>query len=494
MPGQAERIPVEPGLVERGAASAPGARPWSLQRRVLVLSVAVTAIAWLVGGTAMYLIERHVSDALFDQRLRDIAGALLTFADHEINELQEAGGDIVHMEGALTLGRRYRYQIWSRRGELLLVSVATERTPFAPFDAVGFSDRDIGGEMMRVVVMPSDDGRKMLEVAEPLSARLAPIDPGMFLLAIPLLLSLALLVGVSAILMRRATRALGESASQVTQRSPGDLRPLEVSHAPQELTPIVTAVNSLFARIQSALATERRFTSDAAHELRTPLAAIKIQAQVALLTHDEPERRRALERLMHSIDGAAHMVDQLLTMSRIDGLMGLSAQAVRMQLDSVAAHVIDEMRPLTARRDQRIIEELAAADIDGLEFGIAVLLRNLLDNAARYGPAGGSIRVRTGTAAGACFVSVEDQGPGIDPAQRQRVFERFYRQPTNADVDGCGIGLSIVQAVVQMHGARIALDRSDLGGLSVSVHFPPAATAAAPNATVAVPSDPVLAS
>jgi len=450
------------------------ARTWSLRRRVLLLTAAVTAMAWLVGGTGMYMVSRHVSESLFDQRLRDIASTLLTFADHEVNEVRAGGAEIVHFEGALTIGARYHYQIWSTEGELLLVSVDTVGIPFVPVTTRGFTNVEIEGEPMRVIVMPSDDGSKVLEVAEPLAARKGNVDPGFGYLLIPLVLSLALLVGVSTWLVRRATFALRESARQVTQRSPDDLRPLAVADTPAELTPIVAAINSLFARIENALATERRFTSAAAHELRTPLAAIKIQAQVALLTRADGDRRLALERLMLSIDGAAHMIDQLLTMSRLDGLIALRAKAVRLQLDAVSSHVIDEVRPLAARRQQSIVEDLAAADIEGLEFGVAVLLRNLIDNAVRYSPAGGTIRVSTGTAQGSCFVRVEDAGPGIPPEQRQRVFERFYRLPSNALVEGCGIGLTIVQTVAELHHARIELDASTLGGLRVSVLFPPA--------------------
>jgi len=469
------------------AAEPAAARPWSLRRRVLLLTAAVTAMAWIVGGTAMFMVSRHVSDSLFDQRLRDIASTVLTFADHEVSEVRAGGAEIVHFEGALTIGARYHYQIWSTDGDLLLVSVNTVGIPFVPLDSRGFSTVQIEGQPMRVIVIASDDGSKLLEVAEPLAARVGGVDPGFGYLVIPLVLSLVLLVGASTWLVNRATRALGESARQVTQRSPDDLRPLAVADPPQELTPIVAAINSLFARIENAIATERRFTSAAAHELRTPLAAIKIQAQVALLTRTDADRRQALERLMLSIDGAAHMIDQLLTMSRLDGLIALRAEAVRLQLDGVSAHVIDEMRPLAARRQQSIIEDLAAADIEGLEFGVAVLLRNLIDNAVRYGPTGGTIRVSTGMESGRCFVRVEDAGPGIAPEQRQRVFERFYRLPTDSMVEGCGIGLSIVQTVCELHHALIELDRSTLGGLRVTVLFPISGDAPATGASAATP-------
>ncbi|HYA66800.1 MAG TPA: ATP-binding protein [Burkholderiaceae bacterium] len=468
-------------------------RPWSLRGRLLLLTVAVTAVAWLVGGAAMFIIGQHVSDSLFDQRLRDIASALLTFADHEISELQESGADVVHIEGAQTLGARYRYQIWSRKGELLLVSVGAPRTPFAPFDEPGFSTRRIDQVPMRVIVLQSGDGTKLLEVGEPLSARLVGLHPDLGLLGIPLLLSLAILMAVSAWLVRRTTRALGESARQVTERSPDDLRPLEVANAPVELTPIVAAVNSLFARIENALASERRFTSAAAHELRTPLAAIKIQAQVALRLKSDDERQKALERLLNSIDGAAHMIDQLLTLSRIDGLIALRASASRLQLDAIAAHVIDEMRPIAQRRGQTIVEELEAADIDGQEFGVAVLLRNLIDNAVRYGPTAGSIRVRTGVEKDSAFAQVEDAGPGIAPEQRDRVFERFYRVPNSPSAEGCGIGLAIVRAVVEMHHAQVELGRSDLGGLRVTARFAAAAPLSPAAATSLDDAQPVVA-
>ncbi len=454
--------PFEPGA----------ARPWSLRRRLLLLTALVTASAWLVGGSLMFLIESHESDLLFDQRLRDIASALLTFADHEINELQAAGGDVVHVEGASTLGARYHYQIWSPDGDLLLVSVGTTRTPFAPFAESGFSTRDIAGVPMRILVLPSGDGSKMLEVAEPMSARSWHIDAGLAFLLIPLVMSLALLVAIGAWLVRGATRALGESARQVTERSPEDLRPLAVDAPPAELTPILAAISSLFRRIEDAMSAERRFTSAAAHELRTPLAAVRIQAQVALLTPSEDERRAALQRLVMSVDGAAHTVDQLLTMSRIDGLIALRTRAIGLQLDLVATHVIDEMRPLAARRNQTIFASLDATDIEGLEFGVAVLLRNLIDNSIRYGPVGGRIRVSCMVEDGEGVLRVEDTGPGIPPDQRRRVFERFYRLSNTSGADGCGIGLSIVQAVVELHRARIDLDRSTLGGLMVSVRFP----------------------
>jgi signal transduction histidine kinase len=450
--------------------AAPGA--WSLRRRLLILTAVVTALAWLAGGGAMFVIAHNDSEALFDQRLRDIAVAVLTFADHEIDEIRAKGSDIVHMETARTLGTRYRYQIWSPDGTLLLVSFDAPRSAFAPPSQQGFETREIDGVAMRTLVLWADDGTKLVEVAEPLSARPAFVGPALGYLLALFLLSLAALVAMNAWLIRRATRALSDSARQLTERSPNDLRPLDVAAPPSELLPMIGEINALFGRFEDALETERRFTTAAAHELRTPLAAVKVQAQVALLTRAAGERRSALERLMLSIDRAAHMVDQLLTLTRIDGMIALRARTQPLRLDIVTGHVIDEMQPLLARRDQHVSAQLEPCQIEGLEFGIAVLIRNLIDNAARYGPAGGPIRVRTGVdGADGCFAIVEDAGPGIPPDQRQRVFERFYRLP-DSSADGCGIGLSIVQTVAEVHRALIDFDSSDLGGLRVRVRFP----------------------
>ncbi len=453
-----------------GGAPRP-ARPWSLRRRLVWLTSLITAVSWMAGGGAMFVIARNDSDALFDQRLRDMAVAVLTFADHEIDEIRASGADIVHLETASTLGTRYKYQIWSRKGELLLVSFDAPRVAFAPFGEPGVSTREVGGQPMRVAVEWDTEGNKLVEVAEPLSARPAFVGPGLGYLLGLFLVSLLALAVVVAWLIRRTTRSLSESARQLTQRSPGDLRPLEIEAPPSELLPMVSEVNALFGRFEEALEAERRFTSATAHELRTPLAAVKVQAQVALLTSEAAERRQSLERLMLSIDRAAHMVDQLLTLTRVDGMIALRARTERLDLGDIADLVCDELRGLLARRGQRIETRLDAAEVIGLEFGVAVLMRNLIDNAGRYGPPGGTIRVTTGTDDRGCFVAVDDAGPGIPPSQRERVFQRFVRLK-DATADGCGIGLSIVRTVADVHGATIDLLDSDLGGLRVIVHFP----------------------
>jgi len=459
--------------LDDGAAT--GKPVWSLRRRLLLLIAVATLVAWLAGGAATYFISHRQNEALSDQRMQSVAQTLLTFADHEIDEVRLAGGGVIHVDEAEgpALTHRYRYQIWSPSSpQQLLLTNGDDKNgpPIAPFDQVGFVTRKFEGVPARTIVAWSEDRTKQIQMAEPLELRDVFAQTAFTSLFGLFLLSLAALLVIDAWMIRRATGALQESARQLTQRSPSDLRPLEVTSPPSEVQPLVNEINALFRRFASALETERRFTSAAAHELRTPLAAVKVHAQVAQLTRTAPERKKALEQLVVAIDRASHMVDQLLTLSRLDGLLALRAGASPLRLDVIAGHVIDEVRPLLGRRGQRIEADLSPCEIDGLEFGVASLLRNLIDNAMRYGPAGREIRVTVGPRDGHRLAVVEDAGPGIPAEERGRVFERFYR--LYSDTEGCGIGLSIVRTVADVHQARIDLDQSALGGLRVSVSFP----------------------
>ncbi|HEX4584504.1 MAG TPA: ATP-binding protein [Burkholderiaceae bacterium] len=454
---------------ERPAAT--GQPIWSLRRRLLLLLAIATMVAWVAGGSATYFILHRQGSALSDQRMQSVAQTLLTLADHEIDEMRLAGAGMIHVDEDPSLAHRYRYQIWSPAPQQLLLSNGeATASPIAPFDQVGFATRVFEGSPARTVVFWSEDRTKLIQIAEPLALREAYPYTAFASLFVLFLISLAALLVVDAWMIRRATRSLQDSARQLTQRSPNDLRPIEVDAPPREVQPLVSEINALFRRFANALENERRFTSAAAHELRTPLAAVKVHAQVAQLTRTAPERKKALDQLVLAIDRASHMVDQLLTLSRLDGMLALRTGASPLRLDVIAGHVIDEVRPLLGRRGQRIEADLSACEIDGMEFGVASLLRNLIDNAMRYGPPAGEIRVTVRPENGNGLAIVEDAGPGIPSEERERVFERFYR--LFGDGDGCGIGLSIVRTVAEVHHARIDLDKSNLGGLLVRVAFP----------------------
>jgi len=220
-------------------------------------------------------------------------------------------------------------------------------------------------------------------------------------------------------------------------------------------------------RFARALDSERHFTAAAAHELRTPLAAVRVQAQVADRARTPKEAHDALAQLVLCVDRASRMIDQLLTLAQFETTRVSPETATTVELATLAAQVINDMNPLLRARAIVLTMDLEPAAVFGLELGLAALLRNLLDNAARYCPLGGQVRITSGVENDEAFVAIDDSGPGIPPQERERVFERFYR--LQAGTDGCGVGLSIVQSVARAHGARIVLSDSDLGGLRAAV-------------------------
>lgn len=449
---------------------------WSLRTRLMVLAGIATIVAWLTGGIAT-LIAAHVeSERLYDERLRDVAHVILSFASHEIAEIRaESPDNIVHRDAAATLDRRYRYQVWARTGELLLTSDETSRTRFAPAATNGYLDADLAGRPHCIYVTWSADGEMQIQVAEDSTLRDSFFVNLNTWLVLVFVGSTVLLFLLNGWMFGRATRALDQSAQQLLQRSADDLRPIAADDPPRELAPLLASINTLFGRFEHTLDTERHFTAAAAHELRTPLAAVKVQAQVAARARSATEMRRALRDLGVCVDRAARMIDQLLTLARIESTADNSAMAP-VRIDSLAAAVMRDLAPLLSERRLDIGLDLQPCAVHGMEFGVAALMRNLIDNAVRYSPAGGRVHVATGIVDGEAFASVEDSGPGIPAAERERVFVRFYRIAGNA-IDGCGVGLSIVRCVAEAHGARVTLSDSRFGGLRATVHFPRRASA-----------------
>jgi two-component system sensor histidine kinase QseC len=401
----------------------------------------------------------------------EIAPFLMPFADHKIEAHRGEQRDILRVETGALLDSRYRYQIWSDKRELLLLSADAPREQIAPLEQVGFETRRISGEDMRTYVAWSDDRGEAIIIAEPLRFRQSFIGTFHTNFLLEFLASLPLLLAATWWMFRRATRSLGESALQIVDRSPNDLRPITVSSPPEELKPLLKSTNELFARFGKALESERRLTAAAAHELRTPLAAVKMQAQVAQRARTRKELTGALQDLGLCIDRASRMLEQLLTLARLEALNEPQSQGADVRVDVVTAGVLQELDPLLKERRIRLSTALAPAQVKGIEFGIAVLMRNLVDNAARYSPPGSEILVETGQDATGCYATVKDAGPGIPKAERERVFQPFYRLVQSRG-DGTGIGLSIVRTVIEVHRAHVRLDDSELGGLCASVRFP----------------------
>lgn len=457
------------------AASTPATpgRTYSLRRRLLALLTAALALIWL--GTAAVAFKHAVDEAdeVFDAQLVQTGELLLGIVsgaemEYAVRELREHG-------------HRYRmpvfYQLWLREddGEHLLA-----RSPNAPrgpvVTAQGFSFIEHDGlrwrtflrddeEHYRVVVGQHDSlrGKLARELAEHL--------------LVPMAWSLPLMALGIWWVVSRALRPLKGVADTVAAMRARQLAPLALDGAcPAEIGPLLAAIDTLTARLAAAMEQERRFTADAAHELRTPLAALKVQAQVAARTVDPVARARALGQVGAGVERMTHLVQQLLTLARLEPREGLKVTQ-QIDLSDAATIVCAELAPQAMARGQTLELVAPQAVMARIEQAWAeILVRNLVDNALRYGPDGGRVEVMVSADAGGALLAVRDDGPGVDPAQRSRLVERFYRG-LGSEVEGSGLGLSIVSRLVDLAGAQMSfadgLARGEGGmGLGVEIRFP----------------------
>jgi len=450
------------------------AREWSLRTRLLVIAALASLATLLAGGGAMYWAAEKEDQRRLDSRLEDLARTVLSFSEHEITEiLGEGRTEMMHTETAATLGSRYRYQIWTRHGTLLLHSYKASKTePMQPLRQTGFSTQRLDDEEFRVFAMEGTGGEMVIQVAECLDERESAVAvvSGYFLAF--LLLPISLIFALTWWMLRRSLRSIDSSAAQLSARSPIDLTPVVAENPPLELQPMITSINALFERINRTLSLERGFTAVAAHELRTPLAGLRAQAQIAATASSPEELAQALALVMSGVDRASHLLDQLLDLARMESAAN-EAERHRKSVDLARLYetVLGDIGNLVDRRGLRLEADFMEPRIVAMELGMLLLLRNLLGNAVRYTPVGGRIVVSTRREGGEIALTVDDSGPGIPAESRVRVFERFERLDARGG-EGVGLGMSIVQSVVVAHHAIIRLLESPLGGLRVQVRFP----------------------
>jgi len=284
------------------------------------------------------------------------------------------------------------------------------------------------------------------------------------LAALPLL---ALAAGWSVYRGVAPLRRLGHT---LAGRQPQSLHPVRLDDAPSEMAPMLDALNGLLARIDTLMASERQFTADAAHELRTPIAAIRAQAQVALGEADEGRRHHALHATLLGCDRAAHLIEQLLTLSRLEA--GSAPAMTALDLSALARSVVADMAPQALQKQQTIEFDAAdACQVRGDATLLAVLVRNLVDNAVRYCPPQSTVKVAVARRQGHVLLTVEDSGPGLGEADLQRLGERFFRVLGSGQA-GSGLGWSIVRRIATAHGAAVSVSRSPtLGGLGVELRW-----------------------
>ena len=363
-----------------------------------------------------------------------------------------------------------QYQVFDQHEKLVYRSAGAPTDPF--ISRSGVHEVNVAGQLVRAARVISSDGRITVVLAESLQARRASILPTLKIIGGGQLLIFLVCVGVMWWSARRGLEPLRELAAAVSGRKPGDLSPIELGGAFREVMPVVSAMNSLLQREGERLEVERGFLADAAHELRTPLAAIGAQAHLLLHAASEDGRSAAARQLEEGLERVSHLLSQLLTIARIEAA---DSRGNRESLD-VAELVRARVASFAARaRLRSIVLELIAPEalmfsVDRAGFNSVV--DNLVDNAIRYAAAGGSVDVSLSMEAGGLRLTVRDNGPGIPDAYIEKVFERFYRIPGNPE-SGSGLGLAIVQKVASAHDATVQLVRGfDQRGLGVVVLFP----------------------
>ena len=429
-----------------------------------MLALTAIALVWLGAAAFTYHDAREEFDEVLDAHLAQAAALLAVQATHDLDELETEHAPPLHK-----YARRVAFQIWEKGQRLRLHSANAPQQPLASKER-GFSDNTIDGKRWRVFSTWDESGDYLIQVAERTEMR-EELARGIAVnLLRPLWLSLPLLALLLWIAVLRGLRPLDKLGREVERREPDNLAALDASSAPREVIPLIERLNRLFARIEASLQKERRFTADAAHELRTPVAAIKAQAQVARAASGEAERLHALDNAILGCDRAAHLIEQLLTLARVDTLDRGMAEPCRLR--GIAAEMIATLAPDALEKGVRL--ELLAGDeavVRGNPELLRALLRNLLDNSVRHTPFGTSVQVGIDHEPGAVRLSVSDNGPGIPEPERDKVLERFYR-PLGTQASGSGLGLSIVKRIAEVHGATLQMQQGSEGrGVRVTVDF-----------------------
>ncbi|HEU4624668.1 MAG TPA: ATP-binding protein [Steroidobacteraceae bacterium] len=438
----------------------------SIRARLLIALLALTTSMSLLAGAFTYRQVLAETDTLFDYQLRQMALSLRSQVSLAPRiELPPAQNDT-----------DFVVQIWDLFGTRVYLS--RPGLPTINRVVLGYADLDLNGERWRAYGLQTIDG--VIQIAQPTRVREALARASALRVVIPLLLLIPILGAAIVFGVRNALLPLRRTALEVQQRDASSLEPLAVERLPAEVVPLIDELNRLLARVDSAFATQRAFIADAAHELRSPLTAVRLQLQLLDRATDDVARREARANLGAAVDRATHMIEQLLALARAEPR---DAQIERQTviLETVAGEAIADANALAQTRHiETELQAEAPARVVGDAAALRALARNLVDNAVRYTPEGGRVIVRTRVNdRREALLEVIDNGPGIPAAERERAFDRFYRR-AGSPAGGSGLGLAIVKAIAERHAATVTLADASGGGLHVTVTFPPPPDGARP--------------
>ena len=418
--------------------------------------ILVALISLLAAGVTYRRVLSETS-TLFDYQLRQMALSLrtqITLAPRIEVPPDQSDTDFV-------------VQIWDVFGARTYLS--RPGLPMINQTVLGYADLSLRGEAWRAYGLQTADG--VIQIAQPVRVREGLARAAAERVVIPLILLLPIMIGAVAWIVSRGLLPLRFVTTEVQRRDVRSLAPLNTRNLPLEIEPLVSELNRLLDRLQRAFSVQRAFISDAAHELRSPLTALRLQLQLLDRAPDEAARVEARSRLGAAVERAIHLVEQLLALARSEP-QGASPGFETVDLSAAAAEGIRDTHELALSRHIDLgLDATPNLTVRGDREALRVLVRNLVDNAVRYTPPHGSVQVRCCSTPEEAVLEVTDTGPGIAPADRERVFDRFYRRAA-AQESGTGLGLAIVKAIAERHGARVALSEAPGGGLRATLSFP----------------------
>lgn len=459
-------------------------------RSKLLLRLIIASII-LVGGTAWlgYQDVRYETRELFDAQLARSARLILSLAQAQNGDsgfskiqeyLDENGLSVMYIDfeaendeqqaNGHIYETKLAFQIWDNEGNLVIKSYNAPIEPMA-IENNQFNNTIIDNHNWRTFSLQSKNKQYQCITAERLDVRndlIKKISNDILYLFIILLPALAIILYIT---INQSTLSLQRLAAEIDRRSGDNLDTIRNENEYTEIATIKNAINHLLQRLKETLAREKRITSDAAHELRTPLAAIRLHTELAKTAKNKQQQNESLNQIILGVDRTTHMVEQLLALARLETDL-LANDFHRIDLSTLIIEESALLSPLAINKNITVsFDKKSAGLIEGDESSLRLLIRNLLSNAIAYTPAGGEIRLKITSFKKHTVLTIEDNGPGISEQDRDRVLERFYRVE-NHQTPGCGIGLSIVARVVQIHNGTLQLSHSDNNrGLKVVIQF-----------------------
>jgi two-component system sensor histidine kinase QseC len=449
----------------------------SIRIRLFAILLATTGAVWLFAVIWTYVNTQAEVERVLDARLTEAArmvSSLIT--DHHIDvaaavdaaNARQPSSEFERVEG--DYNRQLSCQIWSLQGTLVSRSESAPAISLADHRE-GFAETEINGERWRVFAVINPTLGVRVLVGDSLKIReklVGDVIKGLLLPALVILPLLSVLIWLS---VGRGLAPLNRIAASLSSRSATELHPLSEAPAPREIRPMIVALNSLFRRVEDVRARESDFTAYAAHELKTPLAGLRTQAQIAIRSEDPDTRRQALGQILHSVDRTSRMVRQLIDMARVDARDNAVAQD-EVDVLRLIEELSTELSPVAVQRNVRITirpdagKETMCIATDRTLLRLA--LRNLLENALQHAPEGTQTVCAIRFSDDRLTIEIDDPGPGMSPTEQKRAVDRFYRGSQGA-ASGSGLGLSIVQMAVERLGGSLDFRNRTEGGLSVAV-------------------------